>query len=71
MSLLTCLENTLYLARYYEARKTPVRGTHLTTVCTSTLIFESLAVTVFTTSLNIKKFYILPTEYSYLLYVSQ
>ena len=51
--------------------KKPVRGTHLTTACTSTLTFESLAVTICTTNLNTQKFYILPTQYLYLLYVSQ
>jgi hypothetical protein len=35
------------------------------------LTFQSLAVTICTTSLNTKKFYILTTEYLYLLYVSQ
>ena len=36
-----------------------------------TLTFRSLAATVCTTSLNIQKFYLLPTEYLYPLYVSQ
>jgi hypothetical protein len=35
------------------------------------LIFYSLAVTVYTTSVNISKFYTLPTMYLYVLYVSK
>jgi hypothetical protein len=34
-------------------------------------LLQSLSVTLCATSLNIKKFYILPTEYLYVLYVSQ
>jgi len=39
--------------------------------CSRKLTFQNLAVTVCSTSRYFQKFYILPTEYLYLLYVSQ